>query len=167
MRYSSKQALIESIEQEHERFLILARSIPQARYLEPGVWGDRWTIKDLFAHLTEWEQMFLRWHREGLAGGSPALPAPGFNWGQTPALNLSIWRKHSSRSLRSVLRGFATSYREIHALAASLSEDQLLTPGYLAWTGRLPLASYLGPNSCSHYRTASKILKRWLKATPV
>ena len=163
MKYSSKQVLLESIEQEHERFLALARSVPHARYDDPGVWGDAWTIKDLFAHLTEWEQMLLGWHREGLAGSSPALPAPGFKWSQTPALNQAIWRKHQSRSLSAVLRDFAASYEEIHALAVSLSEEQLLAPGYLSWTGRLPFASYFGPGTCSHYRTATKILKRWLK----
>jgi hypothetical protein len=163
MRYQSKQDLLQSIELEHERFLAVARSIPEARYGDQGVWGDGWAILDLFAHLTEWEQMFLGWYREGLGGGRPAMPAPGFNWSQTPALNHAIWSKHHRRPLESVLRDFAASYREVHALAEALSEAQLLEPGHFAWTGRLPLVSYLGPNSCSHYRTAARILKRWLK----
>jgi len=162
MRYTSKQDLLQSIDQEHEQFLAVAGSIPEARYREEGVWGDGWTVLDLFAHLTEWEQLFLGWYREGL-GGSPAVPAPGYKWNQTPALNRAIWRKHHARSLRSVLRDFAASYREIHALAASLSEEELLEPGHFAWTGRLPLSAFLGGNSCSHYRTARKILQRWLR----
>jgi hypothetical protein len=35
-----------------------------------------------------------------------------------------------------------------------------------ASTGKNPLTTYLGANTCSHYRTATKILKRWLRAHP-
>jgi hypothetical protein len=163
MRYRSKQELLDRIDEEHERFLAVANAIPQDRYRESGVWGASWNILDLIAHLTEWEQMFLRWYREGVCGTDPALPAPGYKWSQTPALNEAIWRQHHERPLQSVLVDFAKSFDEIRALAESLSEDQLLTPGYFAWTGRLPLVAYLGPNTCSHYRTATKILKRWLR----
>jgi len=163
MRFHSKRDLVQDIAQEHARFLALAASIPQSRYGEAGVWGDGWTIQDLFVHLTAWEQLFLGWYREGLASGSPILPAPGYKWNETPALNQAIWSRHRARPLEDVLRGFAASYGELLALAESLSEAELLEPGHFRWTGRLPLASYLGPNSCSHYRTATKILKRWLK----
>jgi hypothetical protein len=46
--------------------------------------------------------------------------------------------------------------------ARFLAEAGLLEPGHFTWTGRLPLASFLGANNCSHYRTATKILRRWL-----
>jgi len=163
MKFTSKRELVESIESEHQAFLDLASSIPRKRYRDEGVWGDGWTIQDLLAHLTEWEQMFLRWYREGREGGSPALPAPGYKWNQTPALNRAIQRKHCRKSLKRVLEEFDASYDEIVTLARELTPKQLLTPGVFAWTGKNPLATYLTPNTCSHYRTAGKILKRWLK----
>lgn len=163
MRFGSKDELVGAIKSEHEEFLAVAGSIPREQYDEKGVWGDGWTVKDLFAHLTEWEQLFLRWYRQGLAGEDPALPADGYKWNQTPVLNRAIWRKHRSRSWSQVRQGFTKSYREIVALADSLTEEQLLSAGQYHWTGKLPLASYLAPNSCSHYRAATKILKRWLR----
>ena len=129
----------------------------------PGVWGDDWTAKDLFAHLTEWEQMFLGWYRDGLAGRKPSLPAPGFRWNETPRLNRAIWRKHRHASWPSVRRRFDASYVEILTLAESLPEEALLAPGSFAWTKANPLVTYLGANTASHYRTATKILKRWLR----
>lgn len=163
MRFASKAALLEQIEREHRAFVELLQSIPRARYRERGVWGDGWTVHDLLAHLTEWEQMFLRWYREGRRGGSPALPAPGYKWGQTRALNRAIWRKHHRESVATVLTRFEASYREILSPTRPLSADDLPAAGRFAWTGKLPLSAYLGPNTCSHYRTASKILKRWLR----
>jgi len=166
MRFASKPALLEQIEHEHRAFVELVQSIPRARYREPGVWGDGWTVHDLLAHLTEWEQMFLRWYREGRRGRTPAMPAPGYKWGQTPALNRAIWRKHHRESVATVLSRFDASYREILSLARRLSPEDLLVPGRFAWTGKLPLSAYLGPNTCSHYRTAGKFLKRWQRRPP-
>ena len=79
MRFASKRQLAEMIQKEHETFVDLTSSIPRTRHREEGVWGEGWTIQDLYAHLTEWEQMFLGWYREGLDGGNPPLPAPGYN----------------------------------------------------------------------------------------
>lgn len=162
MRFTSKRELLERIEREHRTLVDLLGAIPRTRYRERGVWGDGWTVNDLLAHLTAWEQMFLRWYREGRRGGRPALPAPGYTWGETPALNRAIWRAHHRDSTPAVLRRFGASYREILALARRLPSAALLSPGRFAWTGKLPLSAYLGPNTCSHYRTAARILKRWL-----
>jgi hypothetical protein len=163
MRYASKRELVERIEKEHEALVALVRSIPRSRYREEGVWGDGWTILDLLAHLTEWEQMFLGWYREGLKNGSPDLPATGFKWNQTPALNQAIWRKHRRKSARRVVEEFEASYDEISTLVQRLSSEELLAPGHFAWTGKYPLTTYLGPNTCSHYSFATKVLKRWIR----
>ena len=77
MRFTSKRELVDVIEHEHRNLLELLNSIPTSRYGETGVWGDQWTIKDLLAHLTEWEQMFLTWYRVGCEGGAPVLPEIG------------------------------------------------------------------------------------------
>ncbi|MHC5004776.1 MAG: ClbS/DfsB family four-helix bundle protein [Planctomycetota bacterium] len=163
MKYASKQALIDRIESEHERFVDLAATIPVARYREEGVWGEGWTVKDLFAHLAEWEQMFLHWYREGAAGRTPSLPAEGYSWKQLPALNREIWKRHRRSSWKRVHEAFERSYLEILALAKGLDEEALLRPGHFAWTGKHPLVTYLGPNTASHYSAATRILKRWLR----
>ena len=166
MKFGSKEELVGSIETEHRRFVELVRSIPRERYLEEGVWGDRWNVRDLLAHLTEWEQMFLTWYRVGLECGRPELPAKGYKWNQTPALNQAIWKKYRHKPVEGVLAEFETSFEEIFLLAQELSEKELLTPGYFTWTRKNPLTTYLGANTTSHYRTATKILKRWSKAHP-
>lgn len=163
MRFTSKSELLESIEREHRTFVELVDSVPRKRHKEEGVWGDGWTIHDLLAHLTEWERMFLRWHREGREGGRPALPAPGYKWSETPKLNRAIQRKHRARSMAAVRREFDASYEEILSVARRLSEEEIFTPGRFPWTGKNKLVTYLGANTVSHYRTATKILRRWLK----
>jgi len=163
MKFGSKLEWIESIETEHHRLVELVSSIPKERYLEEGVWGDGWNIRDLLAHLTEWEQMFLTWYRAGLEGGHPDMPAKGYKWNQTPALNQAIWERYRRKPLDDVWADFETSFDEIFSLAQGLSTNELLEPGHFPWTGRNSLTTYLGANTTSHYRTATKILERWLK----
>jgi len=164
VKFASKKELVDSIEDEHRTFVELAGSIPRKRWREAGVWGDDWNIRDLFAHLTAWEQMFLRWHREGCDGETPEIPAPGYKCNQTPALNRAIRAAHARKSVQRVRAEFDASYDEILAVVRALSEPELLTPGHFAWTRKYPLTTYLAPNTCSHYRTATKFLKRWLRS---
>jgi hypothetical protein len=107
--------------------------------------------------------MFLRWYREGLEGREPDMPAPGFKWNETPRLNREIWAKHKDRSWEDVRTEFDRTYQEIVALVENLSEEQLLEPGHFGWTGNKPLTTYLGPNTASHYRFGTKVLKRWTR----
>jgi hypothetical protein len=166
MRYASKRALVDDIEAEHVRLIDLLGTIPASRRREPGVWGDGWTVSDLVAHLAAWHLMFLRWHREGREGRRPALPAPGYTWRETPALNRAIWQQHRRTSYGRALRDFERSYEQLLALASSLPPKALFEPGHIGWSGTAPLATYLSANTASHYRFARKVLTRWLRRSP-
>lgn len=163
MRYHSKQELVSSMRTEYDSLQQLLEAIPDERYHEQHVWGDGWTIHDLVAHLGAWHEMFLLWYRDGVAGRNPTMPAPGFKWNETPELNRAIWRQHHDRPTEAVRSEFRRSHKEILELVEGLPEDALLQPGHFEWTGRHPLTTYIGPNTASHYRFASKVIKRWLK----
>jgi hypothetical protein len=157
---------MDDIRTEHDSLCARLGEIPKVRWQEPGVWGDGWTVSDLVAHLAEWQQMFLGWHEQGLGGSMPEMPARGYTWSQTPKLNRAIWEKHRSRSRASVMAAFDSGYSRIVHMGEALSPEQLLTPGHFSWTGKHPLATYLGPNTASHYRFAIKVINRWLKRVP-
>lgn len=161
MKYASKAAFVERMETEHDRFLGMAESIGKDHFGKPGVWGEGWTIKDLFAHLTAWEQMFLGWHHAGLSGETPAMPARGYKWNETPRLNHAIWAEHRDEPWPAVAAAFDDTYDEVCVLVEGLSGGDLLEPGRFAWTGKYPLTTYLGANTASHYAAARRILERW------
>lgn len=162
MRYTSKKALVDDIRTSHDSLCARLREIPSSRYRERGVWGDGWSVSDLVAHLAEWQFMFLAWYEDGLKGATPRLPAPGYTWRETPRLNRAIWEKHRLRAPALVRDDFDAGHRRILEIIEGLSADELLTPGRFAWTGKHPLATYLGPNTASHYRFAVKVIRRWL-----
>lgn len=163
MRFRSKADLVGRIESEHAELVRLADAFGQGRFDEPGIWGDGWDIRDMLAHLTAWEQMFLRWHRDGCEGRVPALPEEGYSWRETPALNRVIRERSHGRAVADVVREFHASHEEILAVARSLSQADIFAPGRFGWTGRNALVTYLGANTASHYATAAKILRRALR----
>lgn len=166
MRYETKRALIDDIQRERAALADMLGMIPEDLYGEAGVWGEDWNILDLVAHLAEWHTMLLGWYRVGSTGRTPDLPAPGFNWRETPALNRAIREKHRHRPYREVWSEFSRSHDEILRLVHELSEEEILEPGHFGWTGKNALVAYVGANTASHYRFAQKVLKRWLKTRP-
>ncbi|HEX6187394.1 MAG TPA: ClbS/DfsB family four-helix bundle protein [Pyrinomonadaceae bacterium] len=163
MKYQSKAELIGDIRAQYELFSARLEAIPKSRWREPGVWGNGWTITDLVAHLAEWQFMFLSWYEAGRKGETPEMPAPGYKWNETPKLNRAIWARHRFRPADAIRAEFDGEFRLILEIIEALSPEQLLTPGHFRWTGKNPLATYLAPNTASHYRFALKVIERWLK----
>ena len=137
-------------------------SLTSRQMTQPGVCADgKWSVKDILAHLVEWEQMFLGWYRAGLRGEVFKTPAPGINWRQLPLLNQRIYEKHRNRSLKSVLADFSASHNETLKTVRSLPEEEIFEKARYAWLGSLALVSYIGANTGSHYRWARKLIRKW------
>lgn len=126
----------------------------------------RWAIKDVLAHIFEWEQMCLSWYKAGLKGITPAVPGEGFKWSQLPALNKQIYEKHRDRPLAEILKDFRRSYQQILKTVPKISEDDLFLPGRYAWTKTSTLGAYFVSATSSHYAWARKEVGKCLKGMP-
>ena len=161
VRYTSKRDLVDRIQQEYRELCLRLDRIPESRAYAPGVWGDGWNVRDLIAHLAEWQRMLLGWYDGGRDGGMPAMPARGYKWSETPALNRVIQERFTNSSIDEVRADLDDGYRRILSLAEALSQTRLLKPGQFRWTGTTSLAAYIGANSASHYRFAIRVIRRW------
>jgi hypothetical protein len=65
--------------------------------------------------------MCLGWYRAGQIGEVPALPAPGFKWNQTPALNQKIYEQYRDKPLAEIQTLFKDSHSEILGVIEGLS----------------------------------------------
>jgi len=160
-RPTTKDQLLTASQQEHAALEELLAPLTPEQMTRPGALGD-WSVKDVLAHLIEWEQMALSWYKAGRRGQAPHTPAEGFNWGQLPALNQRIYEKHRDRPLGDVLKQFKTSYRQALKAAQGMSEEELFTPGYYAWTKKNALAAYFIGCMSSHYHWARTELGKGL-----
>lgn len=162
-RPTSKTDLLAAIDQERGALEAILETLTPKQMVEPGVVGE-WSVKDVLAHLVEWEQMVLGWYRAGLRGEIPELPAPGYKWNRTPQLNQMIYEKHRDRPLGEVMEQFHASHREILGVIQELSNEELFTAGRHAWTQSNTMGTYFVSATSSHYLWARKEVRKGLKA---
>jgi hypothetical protein len=159
----TRSQLLAEIDKERPALEKQIASLTPGQIADPGTVGE-WSVKDVLAHLIEWEQMVIGWVTAGQRGETPAVPAPGYKWSETPALNQHIYEKHRDRPLQEVLDQFHTSHRQILDLLLSLSDEDLTTPRRYPWTRDNALLTYFVSATSSHYRWARTEIRKGLKA---
>jgi hypothetical protein len=160
----NKSQLLSESQKEYEALEKFMAALPAEQMLQPGAIGE-WSVKDVVAHLLEWQQMIMLWYAAGLRGENPPVPAEGYKWNEIPALNQFIYQKYRDRPLEDIFAAFRASHRQTMQLVESLSEEVLFTPGFYAWTRTNKLATYITANTGSHYRWARTTMRKGLKSS--
>jgi hypothetical protein len=156
-----KKELLSEIQRERSALddtlaLLSARQMTMA-----GVTRGGWSVKDVLAHLVEWQQMNLDWYAAGLRGQTPAMPAPGFTLRELPRLNEMIYRKHHRRSLQAVMRDYRLCHERVVELIEALPDADLVTLRRFSWTGpSWTLSDYLRASTAAHYLWAHTRIRR-------
>lgn len=158
-RPANKIQLLSESQSEYDLLIQFLEHLPPTVLEFPGALGE-WSVKDVVAHLLEWQQMFFNWYQTGVDGGMPAVPADGYKWSQMPALNQHIYEKNHQRDWHEIFELFKASHQDTIALVNSLDDEQLFTPGLFRWMNQNQLAQYIHANTGSHYRWARKEMKK-------
>jgi hypothetical protein len=138
----NKSELLDWLTEEHRQFEALLDEIGAARMEQPGVAGY-WSIKDIVAHLTGWEehknipriQAALRNEPE------PAPPWPA-HLQSDDEINAWIYEANQGRSVSDVLDDTRRVFRQVLAAVEDFPEDarfETIESGgreyYLVWLG--------------------------------
>lgn len=162
-RPTSKPQLIEQAQTNWDKLQTQIESLSIDEIIEAGTVGD-WSVKDVLAHLMEWQQMTLSWHRAGQGGETPITPSEQFTWKEIPALNQTIFEKYQDAELDDIKQRLASSHQETMQEIQQLSNEELFTPKVYKWTKTTTLGSYLTSATSSHYDWAIKHIRRGIKA---
>jgi hypothetical protein len=165
-RSFTKAQLLEDAQHERASLEALLERLTPEEMIQPGALGD-WSVKDVLAHLIEWEQMVLGWMKIGLSGETPVMPAEGYKWNQLPALNQHIYEKHCQCPLTEILEQFKNSHGQVIAAIEGCSEEVLFTRGYYRWAGNNALAAYFHSCTAAHYLWARKEIQKKFKIRKV
>lgn len=160
-----KEKIIESMKTERKRLYRYFPKIAPEDLEQPGVVGE-WSVRDLLAHLTAWEQIFLGWYEDGLQGKKVEVPAPGMKWSQLDELNDIIYKQHKHKSFKTVREEAKTSFEQMLKTVEGMTEEMLNEPGYYPWTGKYTLGYLLRECTDIHYRWAWKLVSKWMRAHP-
>ena len=144
-RPTNKSELIAAATDESDRLWTAVGAVPTQDGELPGP-CEAWSVKDLLAHLHAWHQMALSWEEVGSAGEKPAIPAEGFTFAETPALNEAIYQRTCDDAWDDVVDRLRATHAELMAVIDSWAMG--------AWTGSVaepPNRSVtIGARFCHH-----------------
>jgi hypothetical protein len=124
--------------------------LSEAELLEPGVTGD-WSLRDIIAHVTWWEEEALKHLPTILAGGRP--PRYSVTYGGIDAFNAQMVEQRRKLPLNEVLRQRDDTHRRLIAYIQSAPEEQLVRE--TRFRRRLRLDTY------GHYPEHTAAIEAW------
>jgi hypothetical protein len=120
--------------------------------LQPGVTGD-WSVKDIIAHVTWWEEEALTHLPVILAGGRP--PRYSVTYGGIDAFNAQMMAHKKHLTLAEVLKERDDTHRRVVEYLQSVPEEQFAQE--TRFRRRLRLDTY------GHYRLHTEAIRAWRK----
>ncbi len=124
--------------------------LSDAQLMRPGVTGD-WSVRDILAHVSTWEDEALTHLPLILEGGTP--PRYSVRYGGIDAFNARMTAQKERRSLSAVRRELDGTHRRLIDFIQRAPEDQLSRE--TRFRRRLRLDTY------GHYPSHAEAIRQW------
>jgi hypothetical protein len=128
----TKNQLLDELQQEHAQFEALLAAIGPAQMTQPDVAGG-WSIKDIVAHLTNWQRRTVARFRAARSG-DPVTPPPWPAELQTDDdINAWIYAANRDRPLDEVLSDARTTFQQLVDALSAFDEAELRDSSRFGW----------------------------------
>ena len=142
--------LLKTIETAWQNLLAACEGLSDADLLEPGVTGT-WSVKDIIAHVTVWEDEALSHLPAVLAGRRP--PRYSVTHGGINAFNAQMTQRNRGMSLSEVLSRRDDTHTRLVEFVRRVPESEC--GGGTRFRRRLRLDTY------GHYATHARAIRAW------
>ena len=145
-----REQLLKRLDKAWCEFKEAYAGLPDSELLEPGVTGE-WSVRDIIAHVTTWEEEALKHLPLVLIGKRP--PRYSVTYGGIDAFNAQTTEQKKNLSLPEVFRHQEDVHHSLIELIEGVPEDQL--GGDTRFRHRLRLDTY------GHYPKHGNAIKKW------
>ena len=145
-----KEQLLERLDKAWRELIVSYAGLSEAQLTQSGVVGD-WSVKDLLAHVTTWEEESLKHLPHIHAGETP--PRYSVAYGGIDAFNALMTEQKRALSLAEVLRQLDETHRRLVEYVRDAPEEQFTSD--TRFRRRLRLDTY------SHYPIHTKMIAEW------
>ncbi len=144
-----KQQLLKQLEKAWAGLEESYAGLSDSQLTEPGVMGT-WSVKDILAHVTTWEEEALKYLPLIITGGRP----PRYiQYGGIDAFNAQMTEQKWGLALSEVLRQLDETHRRLIDYIRSVPEEHFTRE--TRFRHRLRLDTY------SHYPKHAKAIREW------
>ena len=144
-----KQQLLKGLEKAWAAIEESYDGLSDSQMMEPDVMGD-WSVKDILAHVTTWEEEALKYLPLIITGGRP----PRYTrYGGIDAFNAQMTEQKRGLALSDVLRQLDETHRRLIDYIRGVPEEYFTQE--TRFRHRLRLDTY------SHYPKHAKAIREW------
>lgn len=154
MAASKRERLVRTIDGRWDELLATIEGLSDRQMLEPGVMDD-WSVKDLLAHVTTWEEE-ARTHLPEIARGEPQQRYKDV-YGSLDAFNALKFEENSARSLDEVRSRLTSVHRDLLDYLETVPDE--LLDSKQRFRTRLRWDTY------SHYPLHAQHIRAWRERT--
>ncbi len=158
----SKAAITARLRRERRRLEGLVASVSPREMVVGGVVGAS-SVKDVLAHLADWEAHMLVWLAAARAGQAVPGPEAGLSWRPLKEFNRRIYEAHRDEALDVVLASFRQDHERFMAMVAAMPEEEMLARGRYALTAGKALYDWL-VQYAEHDAWGTKRIGDWAQA---
>ena len=145
----NRQQLLHKLDKAWTEFTESYVGMSHAQLAAPGVTGD-WSVKDILAHVTTWEEEALQYLPLIIEGGTPPRYV---TYGGLDAFNAQKMEQKRSLSPSEVLQQLQAIHVRLHDYVQSVPEEQFMRE--TRFRHRLRLDTY------SHYPLHARMIRDW------
>lgn len=145
-----RQQLLRRLDKAWIAFKDSYAGLSESELLEPGV-TKAWSVRDIIAHVTTWEEEALKYLPAILEGRKP--PRYSVTYGGIDAFNALMTTKKAGLSLAEVFRQQEEVHRKVIEAVMQAPDDQLVRE--TGFRRRLRLDTY------HHYPQHTGAIRRW------
>ena len=161
-RPMNKEQLISFAQNEYTKLMDLISKLNEKQRDSEYIFDNR-TTKDIVAHLYAWQLLELNWYKEGMKGNKPDIPAKGYTFKDSPALNEKLYQEYKNIKWKELFDKFKISHNSLLKIIESHTNDELYTKKKYIWTGSTDMAVYFRSALSSHYVWAQGLIKKHFK----
>jgi hypothetical protein len=158
-----KVTLLEKMRSRQAGFEELLGALSTEQLTTPGVNGT-WSIKDILAHLSSWQQHAQDRLQAAANGVGPSTP-PVTSVAEIDDLNARFYAENKARTLPEVMADFKNTYRQVFEGVQAVSEEDLSEPNRFAWLKGTALWEVVADNTYGHIEEHLGAIEAWLETT--
>jgi DinB superfamily len=147
-----KEKVLEKLEAAWLELMVSWQGLTPEQMLTPGVTED-WSVRDILAHVSWWEEEALKHLPHILQGGRPQRYS--VLYGGIDAFNAQMTERKYGLSLDQVLKELVETHRRLGRYLEDIPDEQFQTE--TRFRRRLKLDTY------SHYPIHSGAIREWRK----
>jgi hypothetical protein len=164
---NTKEGLIHLVTDEHNEPKSILGKLSDDAIVKSGVQGD-WSVKDIVAHITVWQERGTRWIQDISKGINPNIPLEGHTWRDYDQLNEEIYQKNRSKPIDEIVNQLEKSFEELIETIENFPQDKLEEAFYPEGARQ---SSFSGKEIISfryiHYKSHIKHIETWLEQSGI